>query len=55
LTSADKADGRRNGDDAGNFCCIASAEVTDFSDLPREVVRVRNPRTEIRRLRPWRA
>jgi AraC family transcriptional regulator len=32
-----------NGDDAGNFDYIAGAEVADFSDLPREFVRVRIP------------
>jgi AraC family transcriptional regulator len=32
-----------NGDDAGNFDYIAGVEVTDFSDLPRELSRVRIP------------
>jgi AraC family transcriptional regulator len=32
-----------NGDDAGNFDYIAGVEVTDFSDLPREFMRVRIP------------
>ena len=32
-----------NGDDAGNFDYIAGVEVADFSDLPREFVRVRIP------------
>ena len=32
-----------NGDDAGNFDYIAGVEVSDFSDLPREFVRVRIP------------
>jgi AraC family transcriptional regulator len=32
-----------NGDDAGNFDYIAGAEVSDFSDLPREFSRVRIP------------
>ncbi len=32
-----------NGDDAGNFDYIAGVEVSDFSDLPRELSRVRIP------------
>jgi AraC family transcriptional regulator len=32
-----------NGDDAGNFDYIAGVEVKDFSDLPREFMRVRIP------------
>jgi AraC family transcriptional regulator len=32
-----------NGDDAGNFDYIAGVEVTDFSDLPRDFMRVRIP------------
>jgi AraC family transcriptional regulator len=32
-----------NGDDAGNFDYIAGVEVTDFSELPREFMRVRIP------------
>jgi AraC family transcriptional regulator len=32
-----------NGDDAGNFDYIAGAEVTDYSDLPREFSKVRIP------------
>jgi AraC family transcriptional regulator len=32
-----------NGDDAGNFDYIAGAEVSDFSDLPREFSRIRIP------------
>jgi AraC family transcriptional regulator len=32
-----------NGDDAGNFDYIAGVEVSDYSDLPREFVRVRIP------------
>src|SRR5450432_255367 len=32
-----------NGDDAGNFDYIAGVEMTDFSDLPREFMRVRIP------------
>ncbi|BCG89121.1 AraC family transcriptional regulator [Mesorhizobium sp. 113-3-9] len=32
-----------NGDDAGNFDYVAGVEVTDFSDLPRELSRVRIP------------
>jgi AraC family transcriptional regulator len=32
-----------NGDDAGNFDYIAGVEVTDFSGLPREFMRVRIP------------
>ncbi len=32
-----------NGDDAGNFDYIAGVEVADFSDLPREFMRVRIP------------
>jgi AraC family transcriptional regulator len=32
-----------NGDDAGNFDYIAGVEVTDFSDLPRDLMRVRIP------------
>ena len=32
-----------NGDDSGNFDYIAGVEVSDFSDLPREFVRVRIP------------
>jgi AraC family transcriptional regulator len=32
-----------NGDDAGNFDYIAGAEVSDFSDLPRQFSRVRIP------------
>jgi AraC family transcriptional regulator len=32
-----------NGDDAGNFDYIAGVEVSDFSDLPREFVKVRIP------------
>jgi len=32
-----------NGDDSGNFDYIASVEVADFSDLPREFARVRIP------------
>ncbi|PZV37024.1 AraC family transcriptional regulator [Mesorhizobium kowhaii] len=32
-----------NGDDAGNFDYIAGVEVSDFSDLPKELSRVRVP------------
>jgi len=32
-----------NADDAGNFDYVAGVEVTDFSDLPRELSRVRIP------------
>jgi AraC family transcriptional regulator len=32
-----------NGDDAGNFDYIAGVEVLDFSDLPKELSRVRVP------------
>ena len=32
-----------NGDDAGNFDYIAGVEVADFSDLPRDFMRVRIP------------
>ncbi|TPN01355.1 AraC family transcriptional regulator [Mesorhizobium sp. B2-1-3A] len=32
-----------NGDDAGNFDYVAGVEVTDFSDRPRELSRVRIP------------
>lgn len=32
-----------NGDDAGNFDYIAGVEVSNFSDLPRELFRVRVP------------
>ncbi|SFK15749.1 AraC family transcriptional regulator [Bradyrhizobium sp. Gha] len=32
-----------NGDDAGNFDYIAGVEVTDFSDLPRGLTRIRIP------------
>jgi AraC family transcriptional regulator len=32
-----------NGDDAGNFDYIAGVEVSDFSDLPRDFIRVRIP------------
>jgi AraC family transcriptional regulator len=37
---------RVNGDDAGNFDYIVGVEVSDFSDLPKELSRVRVPAQE---------